>query len=285
MAALLSYLEFQFEACPQILLQRHIAFGYYSGIREYSTNQSISTYQSQLTIVMTLTNVWLPQLVGKRQYVSTLKTKVWQFALNLILVLSLLNTLTASFHSRNYGYYYVILFVVLLFACMASTFMLNKNCCKKFEQTERLKLYLLCLLFIVKNAFDCYVLYALVYLGHLTPVYVLLVIQASITICMDIFFAYIFGKSAFKMHSISSIWNMEPTIISKPCFFTGFLLAIFPIVYMLSSIIKGQLISKANCQGRGFSQKTNENTSHSSKKEFIRSFFGRILGFTVSFRN
>ena len=41
---------------------------------------------------------------------------------------------------------------------------------------------------------------------------------------------------------------------------------------------KGQLISKANCQGREFSQKTNENTSHTSKNEFIRSFFGRILG-------
>ena len=49
--------------------------------------------------------------------------------------------------------------------------------------------------------------------------------------------------------------------------------------------IKGQLISKANQSSRGFSQKTNENTSHSSKNEFIRSFFGRILGLTVCFRN
>ena len=44
---------------------------------------------------------------------------------------------------------------------------------------------------------------------------------------------------------------------------------------------KGHLISKANCQG--FSQKTNENTSHTSKNEFIRSFFGRILGLTIFF--
>ena len=48
---------------------------------------------------------------------------------------------------------------------------------------------------------------------------------------------------------------------------------------------KGQLISKANCQGRGFSQKTNKNTSHTSKNEFIRSFFGRILGQKKTFRD
>jgi len=49
--------------------------------------------------------------------------------------------------------------------------------------------------------------------------------------------------------------------------------------------VKGQLISKANQSKRGFAQKTNENTSHSSKNEFIRSFFGRILGLTVCFQN
>ena len=53
----------------------------------------------------------------------------------------------------------------------------------------------------------------------------------------------------------------------------------------LDSAPKGQLISEANQSSRGFSQKTHENTSHSSKTEFIRSFFGRILGLTVSFRN
>ena len=46
---------------------------------------------------------------------------------------------------------------------------------------------------------------------------------------------------------------------------------------------KGQLISKANQSSRGFFQKTNENTLHSSKNKFIRSFFGRILGLTVCF--
>ena len=54
------------------------------------------------------------------------------------------------------------------------------------------------------------------------------------------------------------------------------------VVYAL---VKGRLISKAYCQGRGFSQKTNENTSHTSKNEFIRSFFGRILGQKKTFRD
>ena len=34
----------------------------------------------------------------------------------------------------------------------------------------------------------------------------------------------------------------------------------------------------------GFFQKTDKNTSHTSKNEFIRSFFGRILGLTICFR-
>ena len=37
---------------------------------------------------------------------------------------------------------------------------------------------------------------------------------------------------------------------------------------------KGQLISKWFFEVVDFLQKTNENTSHSSKNEFIRSFFG-----------
>ena len=48
---------------------------------------------------------------------------------------------------------------------------------------------------------------------------------------------------------------------------------------------KGQIISKRFLAGRGFSQKTNENTLHTSKNELIRSFFGRILGLMICFRN
>ena len=52
-----------------------------------------------------------------------------------------------------------------------------------------------------------------------------------------------------------------------------------------SCITKGQLISKRFISGRGFSQKTNKKSSHTSKNEFIRSFFGRILGLTICFRS
>ena len=48
---------------------------------------------------------------------------------------------------------------------------------------------------------------------------------------------------------------------------------------------KGQLISKYLFGVFNFFQKTNVNTSYSSKNEFIRSFFGRIHGFTIFFRN
>ena len=49
--------------------------------------------------------------------------------------------------------------------------------------------------------------------------------------------------------------------------------------------VKGQIISKLFFSGRGFFQKTNKNTLHTSKNEFICSFFGRILGLTICFRN
>ena len=48
---------------------------------------------------------------------------------------------------------------------------------------------------------------------------------------------------------------------------------------------KGQIISKCFFGVFNFFQKTNENTSHSSKNEFISSFFGRIQGLIICFRN
>ena len=48
---------------------------------------------------------------------------------------------------------------------------------------------------------------------------------------------------------------------------------------------KGQLISKCIFVDFNFFQKTNENTLHSSKNEFIHSFFGKIHGLTVCFQN
>ena len=50
-------------------------------------------------------------------------------------------------------------------------------------------------------------------------------------------------------------------------------------------VCKGQIISKCFFSGWGFFQKTNENTLHTSKNEFIYSFFGRIDDLTFCFRN
>ena len=48
---------------------------------------------------------------------------------------------------------------------------------------------------------------------------------------------------------------------------------------------KGQLILKCLFGGFNFFLKMNKNTSHSGKNEFICSFFGRIHGLTICFRN
>ena len=45
------------------------------------------------------------------------------------------------------------------------------------------------------------------------------------------------------------------------------------------------LISKCIACVFNFFQKMNENTSHGIKNKFIRSFFGRIQGLTICFRN
>ena len=50
-------------------------------------------------------------------------------------------------------------------------------------------------------------------------------------------------------------------------------------------LVKGQLILKCLFGVFNFFQKLKKNTSHSSKNEFIHSFFGRIQGLTICFRN
>ena len=51
------------------------------------------------------------------------------------------------------------------------------------------------------------------------------------------------------------------------------------------SDIKGQIISKRLVGVLEFSQKMNERIRRSSKNEFFRSFFGRIVEYQKSFRN
>ena len=60
---------------------------------------------------------------------------------------------------------------------------------------------------------------------------------------------------------------------------------ILTVIISIYTFLKGQLISKCLLGVFNFFQKTNENTWHSSKNEFIHSFFGRIHGLTICFRN
>ena len=48
---------------------------------------------------------------------------------------------------------------------------------------------------------------------------------------------------------------------------------------------KGQIISKCLFGVFNFFQKTNKNKSHSSKNEFVRSFFGKIPDTIICFRD
>ena len=220
------------------MLQTYITQFYYFSIRQISTNQCLSLFQSYACIIFTLTNVWIPQAVGNRQYVPSLKTKVWQFCLYFILFNSLMLTLWLSGNTRIQ---YLQLFLVLLYAGMCSTLFLHNNFCKKFDP-NRLKSCLLSLLFLVKFIFMSLFLCAAVYLlgfENLHTTNIGYSLASSIIICTDAFFVYIFGKLALKKHSISSIWNMDPAIISKPLFCTCIFLASFFIVFLLSFIISG----------------------------------------------
>ena len=225
------------------MLQTYITQFYYFSIRQISTNQCLSLFQSYACIIFTLTNVWIPQAVGNRQYVPSLKTKVWQFCLYFILFNSLMLTLWLSGNTRIQ---YLQLFLVLLYAGMCSTLFLHNNFCKKFNP-NRLKSCLLTFLFFVKFIFMSLLLCVFVYtvysigfldIDNLHPVPIMTIcIMPSITICTDAFFVHIFAKSALKKHSINSIWNMEPAIISKPLFCTGIFLFSCLIVWLLSFIL------------------------------------------------
>ena len=54
--------------------------------------------------------------------------------------------------------------------------------------------------------------------------------------------------------------------------------------FKFSMCTKGQLISKCLFGAFNFLQKTNENKSHSSKIEFVRSFYGGNVSLKKSFR-
>ena len=229
--------------CLQNLLQTYITQFYYGTIRLPSTNQFFSLFQSYTTIVFTLTNVWIPQAVGNRQYVPTVKTKVWQFCLNYIFFASLMVTLMFSGNSRNQ---YIQLFVVLLYAGMCSTLFLHNNLCKKFNP-NRLKSCLLTLLFLIKFILMSLFLFVAVYSIYIEgidnidipgPVMSFCILPVII-ICMDAFFVYIFRKSALRKHSISLIWNMDSAIISKPLFCTCIFLFSSHVVFILSFLIVG----------------------------------------------
>ena len=231
--------------CFQALLQTYIAQFYYAQIRLPSIDQFLSLFQSYATIIFTLTKAWIPQIVGNRQYVPSLKTKVWQSCLNFNLFNSLIVTLWTSGTTRNH---YIQLFIVLLYAGMCSTLLLHTNCCKFFNP-NRLKSCLLTLLFLAKftsvSIFLCanvYTFYAKGYFDNdtLHPIEILgWCLQPLIMVCTDAFFVYIFGKSALKNHSISSIWNMDPDTISKPLFCTCIFPASLFTLYLLSFIIFG----------------------------------------------
>ena len=190
MAALLAYMEFQFEACFQVILQLYITDFHYGFIRISSNNQLISLLQSYATIIITMSNVWIPQFVGTRQHVPTLKTKVWQFSLNFMLFFTLLNTLIFSGGTRNH---YMQLCVGLLYAGMCSTLLLHNKCCKRFQHTNRLKSSLLTFLFLIKLAFNSIYMHVYIspYFDYHIPFHNVLASQTSITICMDAFFVYI----------------------------------------------------------------------------------------------
>ena len=150
--------------------------------------------------------------------------------------------LSNSFGPNNYTKYRV----ASLYACMASTFLLNKSFCK-FKQSERLKLCLLSILFIVKIGYCIYCIYYIFNSGALayhTPSMYVITIHFFLFLFTNTFVAYILGKSALKMHSLSSIWNLDLTIISKPCFFTAILLAIINFIFLLSTFIFTYLLNK-----------------------------------------
>ena len=111
------------------------------------------------------------------------------------------------------------------------------------------------------------------------------------------------NKKQMFQHTVQKGWQYHKSrtaIYSCPCisalFLSVFLLAnrYQPWIHQFAdpcwlshifNIFKGQLISKCLFIDFNFFQKTSENTSHSNKNEFFRTFFGRIHGLTICFWN
>ena len=97
-----------------------------------------------------------------------------------------------------------------------------------------------------------------------------------------------------RIHNINSIFEVwlimyrgspTSTVSTSTISTSTNFIAIGIELVLVELLCKGQLISKTNLSSHGFFQKTNENMLHSSKNEFICSFFGRNHGLTICFRN
>ena len=113
---MMSFCEFLLEACLQFLLQLYVVQIRYQAIRHWNWNQFLSIILSSLTIVLTLTKVIMPQVVGRKQGSSNmhgLKEKVWQLVLNFMLFYSFKYTFIYLFHLplENYIFFFTLSFV------------------------------------------------------------------------------------------------------------------------------------------------------------------------------
>ena len=101
-------------------------------------------------------------------------------------------------------------------------------------------------------------------------------------LCYSGFRLFDFYWQLFCCYCISLDWLQK----HKPylfCFCTAIWTTYFS--YVCVFLVKGQIISKCLFGVFNFFQKTNENTSNSSKNELICSFFEGIHSLTICFRN
>ena len=60
-------------------------------------------------------------------------------------------------------------------------------------------------------------------------------------------------------------------------------MTLYAILFNSFNVTKGQIISKCLCGVLNFLQKTNENSLHTSKNEFIRSFLEEFTAWQFAF--
>ena len=201
---MIAYCEFQFEACPQYILQDYIAEFRYNSVRIMSWFQSSSIMLSSFTIVFTLTKVVIPQIYGQEASIN-------HTFLLAILFLTFKDSCGQMMIKKNYYFFSLIIAYVII----CNIVILWKDYFNQLTNSGKIKSSMLSLLYLHFTGYNCFYIVDL-YLQNSEINFSLYFnfLKAIVILSCNLFFAFIFIKATIRNYPPKTIWIFDKEIIS-----------------------------------------------------------------------